>query len=133
MCAIDALGMPFMLRRDAQIVSSCAGCGADVRVQVRDGAISHAPVETMVWVGQMSRSCVAATDLCPDSTSSAHPRASTPGRARTRRSPGNGWASRTPSREGGRCSKPCCIPAAIAVDDSRLAAALVGIQLGEQC
>jgi hypothetical protein len=67
MCAIDALGMPFMLRKDADIVSTCAGCRAEVRVAVRDGDVkSYAPIETLVWVGQMSKGCVAATDLCPD-------------------------------------------------------------------
>ncbi len=67
MCAIDALGMLFMLRRGAEITSVCAACGADVRVHVRGGAVtSYAPIEIVVWAGQISEGCVAATDLCPD-------------------------------------------------------------------
>ena len=34
MCAIDALGMPFMLKRDAEIESSCIECGSAVRVRI---------------------------------------------------------------------------------------------------
>ncbi|MEX2225804.1 MAG: alkylmercury lyase family protein [Dehalococcoidia bacterium] len=67
MCAIDALGMPFMLRRDARIASECANCGSAIEVEVRDGhVLAHAPVGTAVWLGEMQDGCVAATDLCPD-------------------------------------------------------------------
>ena len=67
MCAIDALGMPLMLRKDADIVSTCAGCGGEVRVEVRGGhATAYAPWDVTVWLGEMSEGCVAATDLCPD-------------------------------------------------------------------
>ena len=67
MCAIDALGMPFMLRRDADIVSTCARCGVEVRVEVRSGRVTaYAPSDVTVWLGEMSEGCVAATDLCPD-------------------------------------------------------------------
>lgn len=67
MCAIDALGMPFMLRRDADIISLCAGCGTEVRVEVRGGHVTaYAPSDVTVWLGEMSEGCVAATDLCPD-------------------------------------------------------------------
>jgi hypothetical protein len=67
MCAIDALGMPFMLRRDAFIMSRCAGCDADVRIEVRGREIvSHEPEEIVVWLAERSEGCVAATDLCPD-------------------------------------------------------------------
>jgi hypothetical protein len=67
MCAIDALGVPFMLRRDADIASSCAECGAGVRIEVRGQEIMrHEPAETVVWLGERAEGCVAATDLCPD-------------------------------------------------------------------
>ena len=67
MCAIDALGMPFMLRRDVDIASACAGCGVEVRVEVRGGRVgAHAPSDVTVWFGDTSEGCVAATDLCPD-------------------------------------------------------------------
>lgn len=67
MCAIDALGMPFMLRRDAEIVSRCAGCGADVQIEVREREIvRHEPAGIVVWLAERVEGCVAATDLCPD-------------------------------------------------------------------
>ena len=67
MCAIDALGMPFMLRKGADIASSCAGCGTEVGVEVRGGHVTaYAPADVVVWIGEMSEGCVAATDLCPD-------------------------------------------------------------------
>jgi hypothetical protein len=67
MCAIDALGMPFMLRRDADIASRCAGCGVDVQIVVRGREIvRHEPAATVVWLGERAEGCVAATDLCPD-------------------------------------------------------------------
>jgi hypothetical protein len=67
MCAIDALGVPFMLRRDADISSRCAGCGTDVRIEVRGRAIvSHSPADIVVWFAERMEGCVAATDLCPD-------------------------------------------------------------------
>jgi hypothetical protein len=67
MCAIDALGMPFMLRRDADIVSRCEGCGADVWIEVRGREIAnHEPTDIAVWLAEHRDGCVAATDLCPD-------------------------------------------------------------------
>lgn len=67
MCAIDALGMPFMLRKDAVIVSTCAGCGRDVRVEIASGRIAaHDPAHVAVWYGTVEQGCVPATDLCPD-------------------------------------------------------------------
>jgi hypothetical protein len=67
MCAIDALGMPFMLRRDAEITSACAGCGAEVHADVRGGQVTgYTPSDVTVWLGEMSEDCVVATDVCPD-------------------------------------------------------------------
>lgn len=67
MCAIDALGMPFMLHRDADIASRCEGCGADVRVSVRGSEIaSYEPAGIAVWLAERGEGCLAATDLCPD-------------------------------------------------------------------
>lgn len=67
MCAIDALGMPFMLRRDADIVSRCAGCEVDVRIEVRGREIvRQEPADIVVWLAERREDCVAATDLCPD-------------------------------------------------------------------
>lgn len=66
-CAIDALGMPFMLRTDADIISTCIGCGREVRVEVRGGHVTaRTSSDLAVWLGEMSEGCVVATDLCPD-------------------------------------------------------------------
>lgn len=67
MCAIDAVGMPFMLRRNARITSTCPPCAVDIAIEIRDGdLISYAPLGTVAWLGQIAESCVTATDLCPD-------------------------------------------------------------------
>jgi hypothetical protein len=67
MCAVDALGMPFMLRRDADIASVCESCGADVTVALRDGrAAAWAPGGITVWMKELAPGCCPATDLCPD-------------------------------------------------------------------
>jgi hypothetical protein len=67
MCAIDALGMPFMLRRDARIRSSCAECGTVIGIDIEEREIArNAPRDTVVWLGERVDGCVAATDLCPD-------------------------------------------------------------------
>lgn len=67
MCAIDALGMPFMLGQDADVASSCHECGSAVTVRVAGGAVQgYSPQETVVWLADRQEGCVAATDLCPD-------------------------------------------------------------------
>ena len=67
MCAIDALGMPFMLKQDAEIASACEQCGGDIELQIGNGNITHkSPGEIVVWYGVIEEGCVVATDLCPD-------------------------------------------------------------------
>jgi hypothetical protein len=67
MCAVDALGMPFMLGRDARIESQCEDCKVTVRIELHRGEmVGHAPADTVVWLGEHAEGCVAATDLCPD-------------------------------------------------------------------
>lgn len=64
-CAVDALGIPFMFRRDVSITSSCAHCAQPIAINVRNGAIvAHHPTETMVWAGA-TRTGPAATSVCP--------------------------------------------------------------------
>lgn len=64
-CAVDALGIPFMMDRDVSIESSCASCAMPVAVKVRDRRIeSCIPAETVVWVGTAYRGH-AATSICP--------------------------------------------------------------------
>jgi mercuric ion transport protein len=51
-CAIDALGIPFMLRRDVTISSACAQCKRPIEIEVVGRSIvSCVPAETVVWVG----------------------------------------------------------------------------------
>jgi hypothetical protein len=48
MCAIDALGMPFMLGTDAAIASVDPHTGRSVRVAITNGAATFQPVEAVV-------------------------------------------------------------------------------------
>ncbi|WP_446210301.1 alkylmercury lyase family protein [Micromonospora sp. IBSANI012] len=48
MCAIDALGMPFMLGADAMITSSDPHTGQLVRVTITNGAARYRPAEAVV-------------------------------------------------------------------------------------
>lgn len=66
MCAIDALGIPFMLKQDVEISSSCAHCGGKIEIQIQSGRITqHSPQNIVVWYPNVHEGCVAATDLCP--------------------------------------------------------------------
>jgi hypothetical protein len=66
MCAIDALGIPFMLNRDAEIRSACAQCGGEVYIQVRSKHITQQNTEDIVvWFPTRKAQCIVATDLCP--------------------------------------------------------------------
>jgi hypothetical protein len=67
MCAIDALGMPFMLRRDAEIRSLCGHCGKEARIQIQAGQLrGHHPQRLVVWLPTVKEKCVTAIDLCPN-------------------------------------------------------------------
>lgn len=64
-CAVDALGIPFMMDRDVSIESCCAYCEMPVAIDVWDRSIeSCMPAETVVWVGT-AYSGHAATSICP--------------------------------------------------------------------
>lgn len=64
-CAVDALGIPFMLGRDLSIASSCAYCQKPLAIEVRDRMITACTTaETVLWVG--TAYCDhAATSICP--------------------------------------------------------------------
>ena len=64
-CAVDALGIHFMLYRDLSIESSCAVCKKPLALNVRDGMITACTAADMVlWVG--TTYCDhAATSVCP--------------------------------------------------------------------
>jgi mercuric ion transport protein len=64
-CAIDALGLAFMLHRDLSITSSCASCAKAIAITVRDQTIvAHSPSETVVWAGTIQEGPVEAS-ACP--------------------------------------------------------------------
>ena len=66
MCAIDALGMPFMLDTDAVIHSSCQQCERALTLHITKGAISAVtPQEMVVVYVNAPAKCCAATDQCP--------------------------------------------------------------------
>lgn len=48
MCAIDALGMPFILGADAVITSADPQTGQAVRVEITDGAATFQPADAVV-------------------------------------------------------------------------------------
>jgi hypothetical protein len=67
MCAIDALGVGAMLRRDVVIDSRCHLCGEPIAVATRDDgeAIAHAaPAKATVWSGIAYADNCAANSLC---------------------------------------------------------------------
>ncbi len=66
MCAVDALGMPFMLKRDAEIHSCCRQCQDEVTVHIHHEEVTQQnPSGLVVWLPTVPGKCVAATDLCP--------------------------------------------------------------------
>lgn len=65
LCAVDALGVPFMFHRDVSVTSSCPHCARPITIKVRNGVIvDRTPAETVVWRGTAC-SEHAATSLCP--------------------------------------------------------------------
>jgi alkylmercury lyase-like protein len=65
MCAIDALGIPFMLGQGAGIRSACFFCQQPVTVDVHGGSLQGAfPLTTVVWFSEREGCCVAEA-RCP--------------------------------------------------------------------
>jgi alkylmercury lyase len=65
MCAIDALGIPFMLGQGARIRSTCFFCQQPVTVEVHGGSLQEAlPQATVVWFSERDGCCVAEA-RCP--------------------------------------------------------------------
>jgi hypothetical protein len=65
MCAIDALGIPFMLDQGARIRSTCFFCQQPVTVEVHGGSLQRAfPLTTVVWFSERDGCCVAEA-RCP--------------------------------------------------------------------
>ncbi|MFX0125528.1 MAG: alkylmercury lyase family protein [Candidatus Hodarchaeota archaeon] len=64
MCAIDALGVGFMLNCDVVIESSCNHCNDKIKIVIEDNEIVFlSPEELVVW-GDMEYSDCAATSVC---------------------------------------------------------------------
>ena len=64
MCAVDALGISFMLDCDLLINSKCFHCNEDVDIEIEDNEIINLnPKNVVVWF-DMEYSCCAATSLC---------------------------------------------------------------------
>lgn len=67
MCAVDALGMSFMLKKDAEIRSACVQCGGEIQIQVKSEQLAQqSPEDIVVWFPTVREKCIAATALCPD-------------------------------------------------------------------
>lgn len=65
LCAIDALGIPFMLDTPAQIRSECFWCHAAVEVDVADGEIrAHRPAGLVAWYPEKDSCGCVATSRC---------------------------------------------------------------------
>jgi hypothetical protein len=66
MCAIDALGVCFMLDCDVSIESKCNHCNDKVEIEIKNNEIiSFQPKNLVVWFDQ-DYSCCAATSCCPN-------------------------------------------------------------------
>ena len=65
MCAIDALGMPFMLGQGVRIRSTCYFCGTPVTVDIAEGVLQgFSPSTLAVWLSEQDGCCVAEV-RCP--------------------------------------------------------------------
>ncbi len=65
LCAIDALGIPFMLDASGVIHSGCFWCQAPVRVHVEAGRIStHWPASVVAWYPEKDSGGCTATSRC---------------------------------------------------------------------
>lgn len=65
MCAIDALGIPYMLGQRASIRSACFFCGKPVRVEVQERVLEKTDPPTIgVWFSEREGCCVAEA-RCP--------------------------------------------------------------------
>jgi alkylmercury lyase-like protein len=76
MCAIDALGLPAMARRDGQITSADPADGTPIQVTVCNGTWSWTPAGTVVVAGRASdcgTECGSSEVMCPNTAFHASP------------------------------------------------------------
>lgn len=64
MCAVDALGISFMLKCDLSINSKCLHCDEEVKIKIENNEITNLNHENIVVWFDMEYSCCAATSLC---------------------------------------------------------------------
>jgi len=64
MCAVDALGISFMLNCNISINSKCLHCNDEVKIKIEDNEIIYLNHENVVVWFDMEYSCCAATSLC---------------------------------------------------------------------
>lgn len=64
MCAVDALGIGFMLDCDISIDSKCFHCNEEINITIENNEIVYLKPETIVVWFDMEYSCCAATSLC---------------------------------------------------------------------
>ncbi len=65
MCALDALGIPFMLGRDAMVLSDDPYTGRPVRVEVQGGLTRWDPSEAVLFLGSQPGGGQRARRCCP--------------------------------------------------------------------
>ncbi len=51
-CAVDAVGIPAALGRDARVESRCHACGAPVRLTMTAGTVTDASPGTVIWAAE---------------------------------------------------------------------------------
>ncbi len=64
MCAVDALGIGFMLDCDYSINSVCLHCNDEIKIKVKNNEIVYLQPENIVIWFDMEYSCCAATSIC---------------------------------------------------------------------
>ncbi len=75
MCAVDALGIGFMLDCDFSINSECLHCNEEIIIELKNNEIVYLQPENTVGWFDMEYSCCAATSICKNInffTSSSH-------------------------------------------------------------
>ncbi|KKK69529.1 hypothetical protein LCGC14_2933110, partial [marine sediment metagenome] len=64
LCAVDALGISFMLDCDLSIKSKCLHCNDELNIIIEDNEIVYLNHENVVVWFDMEYSCCAATSIC---------------------------------------------------------------------
>ncbi|TET54084.1 MAG: hypothetical protein E3J54_02850 [Actinobacteria bacterium] len=65
LCAIDALGIPSMMRKDVLVTSSCPYCERSITIEFKGEKITTKPNNSIVWQPTKKIEGKVADDLCP--------------------------------------------------------------------